>query len=420
MNTTRIDRILLVLIILWGGVRVYGQSYTEKSSIEIFFRNNSSEYDPRYRGNARNISKFVEQTNALSESLTKGRVKVTFSASASPDGDRDHNDELSTLRLQSAMSALLSAGINSDFFNSVNASQTFSGAVPLSYLAPLVEKTSGNKSVKYGILSILEDTTLSEDEKLRALKAADRGRYWQWLKDNCFPVMRSFRALVRVVEEEDIPIEVPASMPRTVSARTLFPSQLAPATSRPPIEDEDDESDAECQRKLTLKTNALGWSMLVANLGAEVDVTKNVSVHIPVYYSALDYFTSTVKFRTIALQPEVRWNFTNPEGLFVGAHFMMAYFNFAVGGDYRIQDHDGNTPMLGGGLTVGYKLHFKNDPRWGVEFSAGVGAYRFSYDKFVNEANGPYVGTNSKVYFGPDNLSVSFFYEFDLGRGARR
>ena len=50
--------------------------------------------------------------------------------------------------------------------------------------------------------------------------------------------------------------------------------------------------------------------MLISNIAVEVDINKYWSVTLPVYYSALNYFTRTRKLRTLAFQPEVRWWFS--------------------------------------------------------------------------------------------------------------
>lgn len=173
-------------------------------------------------------------------------------------------------------------------------------------------------------------------------------------------------------------------------------------------------------RKITVKSNVLALGLLIGNAAVEADITDNLSFQLPVYYSALNYFTSTVKFRTFAVQPELRWNFTRPNGLFVGAHFGLAYFNLAADGNWRIQTHDGNKPLIGGGLSVGYRLPISKDKRWNVEFVLGAGAYRFHYDKFYNEPNGALAGSVKCTYVGLDNAGVSFSYSFDLGRGRRQ
>ena len=110
-------------------------------------------------------------------------------------------------------------------------------------------------------------------------------------------------------------------------------------------------------RKLHVKTNAIGLGLGIANVAPEMDIAKHLSFTLPVYYSAWNYFKTTIKFRTLAVQPELRyWISPNNEGFFAGAHFGLAYYNFAADGDYRYQDHNGKKPAIGGGLSIGYVL----------------------------------------------------------------
>lgn len=178
-------------------------------------------------------------------------------------------------------------------------------------------------------------------------------------------------------------------------------------------------------RKLYVKTNALGLGLAIANAAVEIDLCKHWSLNLPVYYSAWDYFTETIKFRTLAVQPEIRYWFSekNPvnDGWYLGAHFGLAYYNIATDGEYRTQDHDGTSPALGGGLAVGYRMPISKNNRWKMEFSIGAGAYKLHHDKFRNYHNGLLVNTEKKTYIGIDQASVSFSYTFDLKRkgGAR-
>lgn len=168
-------------------------------------------------------------------------------------------------------------------------------------------------------------------------------------------------------------------------------------------------------RKMTFKTNALGWGFLMTNMALEIDIVKNLSLAVPVYYSGWDYKISTLKFRTLMIQPELRYYIPKAKGFYVGAHFGMGYWNFALGGDWRYQDHKGETPAIGGGLGLGYALHFKKNPHWGLEFAIGAGAYDARYDVFYNEPNGPYHKRNERTLFiGVDNAAVSLTYEFGL------
>ena len=179
-------------------------------------------------------------------------------------------------------------------------------------------------------------------------------------------------------------------------------------------------------RQLHVKTNVLGLGLGIANAAVEFDLGKHWSFNLPVYYSAWDYFKTTIKFRTLAVQPEFRyWFKPENEGWFVGAHFGYASYNIALDGDYRYQDHDRETPAMGGGLAFGYRTHISKNKRWKMEFTLGGGYYPLQYDKFHNTPNvkdGLMVESCiEKNYLGLDQASVSFLYTFDLKKkGGKR
>lgn len=173
-------------------------------------------------------------------------------------------------------------------------------------------------------------------------------------------------------------------------------------------------------RKLAIKTNVAGWAIGQINVAAEVDLIPHLSISLPLYYSGgYNYFKETLKFRGIVVQPELRYypwlkDYTN-KGFYVGAHLGIGWYNFALNGDYRIQDHKGNRPAWGGGIGVGYALNFKKHPRWGMEFTLGAGVYDVKYDMFHNVENGAYYKEGvHKTWVGVDNVAITFTYDFDL------
>jgi hypothetical protein len=167
--------------------------------------------------------------------------------------------------------------------------------------------------------------------------------------------------------------------------------------------------------RLHLKSNALGWGMFISNLGVELDFARHWSFSLPVYYSAWDYFTPTVKLRTFSLQPELRyWVDESNDGWFGGIHWGLSYYNIAWGKDWRYQDREGNTPAVGGGIGVGYRMPLGRSQRWRIEFALGGGAYALHYDIFHNEPNGLLTRTEKRTYLGIDHISISFSYLFDL------
>lgn len=204
-----------------------------------------------------------------------------------------------------------------------------------------------------------------------------------------------------------------AQAQRQGGERSLTPPQQVTYNSQ-------DSSHLQAQhRQITIKTNIPALGLLIGNAAVEVDLTRALSLHVPVYYSALDYFNTGLKFRTLALQPELRWYIPRSRRFFTGAHFGLAWYNLALGGNYRYQDRDGDTPAIGGGLSVGYRQPLCKSGRWRLEFAVGGGAYRLRHDLFHNEPNGALARSESKTYIGPDNVSLSVTYSINMRRDAR-
>ena len=176
--------------------------------------------------------------------------------------------------------------------------------------------------------------------------------------------------------------------------------------------------------RLHLKTSIIGWAMFSANLAVEVDLARHWSVELPIYYSGMDWLKSTIKFRNFSIQPEARYWFrrSDNDGLFVGAHFGLSYYNFAFDGKYRYQDYRGRTPALGGGVSIGYRMPISKNNRWRMEFAVGGGIYPLDYSVFDNTPDvkdGQWMFRNKKTYIGFDRAAISFAYSFDMERYTR-
>lgn len=170
-------------------------------------------------------------------------------------------------------------------------------------------------------------------------------------------------------------------------------------------------------RDAYVKANLLEGALFIANIAGEMDLWEQWSFALPVSWSSWDYTKSTIKFRTFKIMPEIRFWSYQFYGLFVGAHFGLAYYNLAIDGKYRFQDRDGKHPAIGGGISVGYRMPVFKSSRWKLEFSIGGGAYSLDYDKFLNASDyhrGSFAGSKKKTYYGIDNASVSIVYSFHL------
>ena len=176
---------------------------------------------------------------------------------------------------------------------------------------------------------------------------------------------------------------------------------------------------------MRIKTNTVGAALAIANLSLEFDFAKRWSLDIPVFYSAWNYFKPTIKFRTLAIQPELRFWFKEGHSKFyIGAHGGAAYYNLAFDGAYRYQDMNGEKPALGGGIGFGYRLPISKNGRWSLDFGLGAGIYKAPYDKFYNTSNvlfGELVESKETLYLTIDNVAISFGYKIGFKkRGGKR
>ncbi len=444
---------MLIFLLLRGGC-VYAQ---ERNSTEfsVNFHVSNMEIDPAYMSNAERIAELVSFLQRLDTDSTVNIVSITFCGAASPEGSYEFNKMLAKGRTE-ALEKLVRSKVSLP--DSIVTYQD--NYIPWEYLSSLV--STADIAHKDEILDILGQKEIIVryyddkriDDRVLRLRAIDGGKTWRELHKRFFEPMRN--ACMIFVTYEQIGatdslhtcryiIRIPALLDlmhlaltdslQTVSpgfAQTLLPdftrtvlsgsTQLVSTDSIQYVEADSVPLDKIelWQRNLTVKTNLLGLCLAIANGGVEIDLCKQVSFHLPVYYSAWNYFTPTVKFRTFALYPEVRYWFNDKklcnDGWFAGAHFGLAYYNVATNGAYRTQDHDGTCPALGGGLTVGYRMPISENNRWKLEFSLGAGVYGLHYDKFRNIPNGFWVTAEKRTYFGIDRAAVSLSYTFGMKR----
>lgn len=172
-----------------------------------------------------------------------------------------------------------------------------------------------------------------------------------------------------------------------------------------------------------IKTNVFFYPLLIPNLGYEWRPLNKLSFGAQGYYSALNWFSPNTKFRVLGLQAGGRyWFRDNMYGPFAGVHFTFGWYNVAWGGDYRYQDHKGQKPAYGTGITLGYKVPVMpklNRGRMGLEFTIGYGVMPLHYDIYNNVDNGRLVGENKMVYWGIDNASINFVYRFAGNRNLK-
>ena len=421
----RIKKYCITLILLLFGVGV-AHSQERHTEICIDFRVNSTVIDSSYSDNATRMQEIIESLRAIRQDSTINIIEVSFCGAASPEGSYQLNRKLAQGRL-SALEKFIRREVDiPDSLITRNDSY-----IPWDYLKSQIEDSGLIR--KDEVIAILEEESLLVDyhypnlhidNRIVKLKKLDNGKVWQQMHKLFFERMRNACAVLVTYKKELPLVQVPIIVPDTIVVEPLVEvDEIVPDTTAivetviPEIEG--------WSRKLHIKTNAVGLGMAIANAAVEIDLAKHWSFTLPVYYSAWDYFKSTIKFRAFAVQPEFRyWLSEENDGFFAGAHFGMAYYNFAFDGDYRHQDHNRETPAIGGGVSIGYRLPISKNNRWRVEFSLGAGVYSRHYDKFYNTPHtkdGLMIESIKKPYWGIDQAAVSFSYSFDLKKkGGKR
>lgn len=396
-------------------------------SMSIFYRAGHRYVDPAYRNNGAELEHFLQSVRQArsDDSL----VRVSIRSGASPDGDRHANERLSRHRADE-----LAAYLQRQTSLPPATIEKYAEGVDWTGLRRLVKDT--DMPHRDEVLHILdkasqhasEDDGTDEDRLKKALMTLHGGEPYRYMRRHLFPDLRSSASVLLHVRCPKSPLQPADTLSPTADipqprqdslcrAYTLSPASRTdntPATTIPAPADP-------WQHSLRVKLNAVGWAMLVMNAAVEWEFSPKFSLHIPVFYSGANYFTARTKFRLLGTRPEARFYPLTRRRFFAGVHFGVTSFNLALGSQpWRIQDHDGHTPALGGGLSVGYRMPFCRNRRFQLEFSVGAGAYRAHYDKFYNRPGGVYHSTVRDTYIGIDHVDVSFSYRFDLKRRARQ
>ena len=401
--------IIIILLLLASGTAYSQESCTE---IRVDFRVNSASIDRTYGKNTERLSEIAEFLQRIEQDSTLTVIEVSFCGSASPEGSYQLNHKLARARLETLEDIVRREIEIPDSIITRDDSY-----ISWEYLKEKVVESDIPQ--KQAVLDIIaQEPQLVDypggrniDHRIVKLQQLDGGKVWRQLHTLYFERMRNACVIFITYKREIIkPIETVAPpMKVEVLQKPELDSIIIPAPKEHPVTTE------EWTRRLYIKTNAIGLGLAISNIGAEIDLAQHWSFTVPVYYSALNYFTSTIKFRTLAVQPEFRyWFKENNQRFFVGAHFGYAQYNIAVDGYYRIQDHNGTSPALGGGISVGYRMPIAKNNKWHIEFTLGAGVYGLHYDKFYNVNNGKLVDTYRKTYWGIDNAAVNISYRFDL------
>ncbi|MGM9812541.1 MAG: DUF3575 domain-containing protein [Muribaculaceae bacterium] len=412
----------LIIILLFVDAIAYSQEC--RTEIGVDFRVNSVVLDSTYSDNAARMREIVSFLRNVRNDHAISIIEVSFRGAASPEGSDQLNRRLARGRL-----AALEKFVRNQVDIPDSVITRSDNYIPWNYLKSQIK--ASDLPHKDTVLAILNEEPLfvnyhqpntQIDNRVEKLKALDGGKVWQQINNRYFRRMRNAYAVLVTYKQEPLPAQDSVVVCDTVPVEPVAEVvEVEPDTAvvAEPVIQEIEEpivmQAEKWQRRLYVKTNAVEWLLAIGNIAAEIDLAPRFSVSLPISYSGWNYFTSTTKFRTFSLYPELRyWLRDENNGFFAGVHFGLAWYNFAIGGKYRYQDKGGHTPALGGGATVGYRTPISKNRRWHAEFALGFGVYRLCHDKYINRRNGALIATERHTYAGPDQVSLSIAYSFDI------
>ena len=387
--------VLLCLILLSPLLAPEAASQTRGGdTLSIYFRVGSADYDPAYLDNGKRLEEYLSKIQSVLSHNEASSVKISCISSFSPEGKVDFNKRLAKKRSETGASLLAA----------IAASTTVSEIMaPWDDLLKILESDKGagvpfrDETVEI-VRSIIEGNASYQD--LRSFRGS---KPWKYIVKNLFPSLR--RCLISVsIDTPPVPYVSSAFRPAAPVASVSAPQVIIDRKVSPLITLPNNYF-------VGIKTNLLYDIASVTNVSVELGFAKHYSVELLGTFSPWDYGRETLQFRTALLQPEFRYWFS--EGWtrhFVGLHAHLGWYNIAPGGKIRYQDHNGNSPLVGVGLSYGYVVPFTS--HWGAEFSVGAGYAYLSYDKFYNIHNGALFGTGEKHYFGLTKLGASVYYRF--------
>ena len=384
--------------------------YRAKKSYHVFFDINRSVVDWSYKSNEHTLTQIKADCDSSFRNGMPAPDTVYIHSTSSPDGPEAFNSELAYQRALATKTSILN--LIPEFKNS-----HFVIKHQVENWDALRQILLSDESFpqKEQMLKTLSDSAKAGDLHM-ALKQHSEG--WEYYVQNHLYSLRNSAVSLSILTsrpQDEYTVTVEEYQPAVEPTKEPEPQVIEQPQEPVIVETVTEPQEPYWQRHLYLKTNTLGLGLLISNLGIEIDIAKHLSVSIPVYYSAHNFFTESIKFRTLATQPEIRyWKNASNDGLFVGIHGGVALYNIAVGGVVRYQDHDGKSPAIGGGIGLGYKMPISNDNRWHIEFALGAGVYKLHYDTFHNVHNGKLIDTYHDVYFGLDNAAINISYRFDL------
>lgn len=402
-------RFLAFVLVVMATFASFGT--TGDDSVNVRFRAGQRHYDPSLGDNRVAMDGFIAKVKEAAEAGNIERVVVR--GYASPDGMNSAN-----VRLAYNRCATIAAYIADKAGISRNLIEENPGGIDWSELRRLVDETP-DVPAREKILDILDNTPLwvynSEGKivggRKKSLMDLQGGRPYNWMLANLFPQMRNAVAVTLFVKEQPAPVEaVVVEEADNLQAMTdTVMEQPEQAVVEEPVATGSTAAVAvtDADSRFALKTNLLGYAVLMPNIEAEWMFVDRWSAALEVQGAWYSKTPPHKVYRIATIMPEVRYwviERSRWHGMYVGVFGGVGEYDLSNG---KKDGHEGEGAMVG--LSTGYMWPISKH----LSLEAGIGlGYLHVRDKRYKPADGHYLYQFSKDinYFGPLRLKLSLVW----------
>jgi len=394
-----------------------------RTDFSIGFHIGSSAIDPSFGENADHLSKVLSLLERIAHDSTLVLSEVTFSGSASPDGQAAFNKQLSADRMSALEMYVRDRVILPD-----SLVVRRSDGIAWRLLADLVRKSDmPHKEEALYVLQEVPEFVYDRrgrmtDSRKKQLMELQRGRTWHYMDEHFFGQLRNACTVVVTATVKPAP-----TVPEIRKA-------LADSSAWPDLPEQQEPSDlpalsVQPDRKsiyLSLKTNLLYDLLLLPNVGAEFYLGKNWSLTADWIYGWWDADSRHRYWRAYGGELAVRKWFGKAAaakpltGHHLGVYGQLLTYDIEFGGKGQMAGKPGkplwSQPSYAAGVEYGYSLPIA--PRLDIDFSIGIGYLGGKYYNY-RPIDDHYVwqSTSRRHWFGPTRAEISLVWL--LGHGNR-
>ena len=162
-----------------------------------------------------------------------------------------------------------------------------------------------------------------------------------------------------------------------------------------------------------VKTNVVMDALKIINLGAEVGLSKKLTLDLYANYNPWTYKDQKM-MKMLAFQPELRYWFCDKfNGHFVGAHlhggvYQAAAIDMPWGIWPELKDHRFKGHFYGLGVSYGYQWIIS--PQWNLEAGISLGYAHLNYKRYGQSEGAALLEKSSCNYWGPTQAGISIIY----------